>query len=205
MESQGSNKKRSIQPVVTIRSMYEKHTDFAYWQSQPYEARITALEDTRTIYFARDAKDGYIALSPDFKDFIQALNDEKVRYLVVGGYAVAIHGYPRFTKDIDIWIDRSPENAQRIVEALGQFGFASLGLKAEDFLGEYQFIQLGYPPNRIDIITSLEGVEFSTAYENRLHLSIKEIEVDFLGLDDLRSTKRASGRPQDLIDLDNLQ
>lgn len=88
-------------------------------------------------------------LNQDFKEFIQLLNDNQVHYLVVGGYAVAVHGYPRYTKDIDIWIDLAQENAASIVKALEQFGFASLGLKESDFLVEDQIIQLGYPPNRI--------------------------------------------------------
>ncbi len=93
-------------------------------------------------------------LNQDFKEFIQLLNDNQVRYLVVGGYAVALHGHPRYTKDIDVWIELAQENASHIIKALEQFGFASLGLKENDFLVEDQIIQLGYLPNRIDIITS---------------------------------------------------
>ena len=99
-------------------------------------------------------------LNPDFKEFIALLNANDVHYLVVGGYAVALHGYPRYTKDLDIWIERSAENADRIVKALQEFGFGSLGLKADDFLVTDQIIQLGYPPRRIDLLTALPGVEF---------------------------------------------
>ena len=92
-------------------------------------------------------------LNQNFKEFIQSLNDNQVRYLVIGGYAVALHGHPRYTKYIDVWIEMTPENASRIVNALNQFGFGSLGVKAEDFLIPDQIIQFGYAPNRIDLIT----------------------------------------------------
>jgi hypothetical protein len=128
-----------------------------------------------------------------------------VRYLVVGGYAVAIHGHPRFTKDINIWIDRSSTNAELIVKALEQFGFASLELKKNDFLVEDQIIQLGYPPNRIDIITSLEGVDFKESYEKRLQVHVEGVEINFINLDNLRKNKKATGRLQDLADLEKLE
>jgi hypothetical protein len=95
-------------------------------------------------------------LSKDFKEFIELLNGHKVRYLVVGGYAVAFHGHPRYTKDLDVWIELSSENADKVIKALEDFGFGSMGLKSEDFLESDQIIQLGYPPNRIDILASLK-------------------------------------------------
>ncbi len=104
-------------------------------------------------------------LSRDFKEFIALLNEHEVRYLVVGGYAVAFHGYPRYTKDIDVWVELSPENAARIVRALEEFGFGSLGLDTGDFLESDQIIQLGYPPNRIDILTTLKGITFDECYK----------------------------------------
>jgi hypothetical protein len=99
-------------------------------------------------------------LNQDFKEFIQLLNANQVKYLVIGGYAVAIHGHPRYTKDIDIWIETSPENSQKLMEALIEFGFGSLGLNVEGFQSPDQIIQLGYPPNRIDLITTPDGIEF---------------------------------------------
>jgi len=144
-------------------------------------------------------------LNPDFKEFIQSLNDNGVRYLVVGGYAVAFHGYPRYTKDFDVWIEMSAENAARMVAALEQFGFASLGLKAEDFLVPDQIIQLGYPPNRIDILTTLPGVEFSECYPRRIVVEIEGVSLNFIDLENLKRTKGASGRLQDLADLENLE
>ena len=146
---------RSIQPFVSFKSTRNPGNDFAYWQSQPYPFRLAALEEIRTEY-----NQWRYGAKLKSKEFIQSLNDNNVRYLVVGGYAVALHGYPRYTKGMDIWIERTPENAKLIVKALDKFGFASLGLKDSDFLVEDQIIQLGYPPNRIDIITSLMGVKF---------------------------------------------
>ena len=107
-------------------------------------------------------------LNPDFKEFIRLLNDNDVRYLVVGGYAVALHGYPRYTKDIDIWIWLDEGNANRIIKVLEQFGFGSLKLEVQDFLVPNQIIQLGYPPARIDLITSLAGVSFEECYALRV-------------------------------------
>jgi predicted nucleotidyltransferase len=144
-------------------------------------------------------------LNQDFREFIRLLNDNQVRYLVVGGYAVALHGYPRYTKDIDIWIELAQENAAHIVEALEQFGFGSLGLKEGDFLVEDQIVQLGYAPNRIDIITTLPGVTFADCYDKRLSVEIDGVKVNFIDLDDLRKNKKASGRLQDLADLENLE
>jgi hypothetical protein len=144
-------------------------------------------------------------LNQDFKEFIQSLNDNHVRYLVIGGYAVALHGYPRYTKDIDIWIDTSPGNAANMVKSLEQFGFGSLNLQAADFLVPEQIIQLGYPPNRIDLITTPPGIEFETCYASRVEVVIDDVTVNFIDLENLKKSKEASGRLQDLADLENLQ
>jgi predicted nucleotidyltransferase len=143
--------------------------------------------------------------NPDFKEFIQSLNDNQVRYLIVGGYAVAFHGYPRYTKDIDIWVEMSQHNAEQMLEALAQFGFGSLALSAEDFNTPDRVIQLGYPPNRIDIITTPDGIDFTTCYATKVEVEIDGITVDFIDLDNLKLNKRASGRLQDLADLENLE
>jgi hypothetical protein len=141
----------------------------------------------------------------DFKEFIQSLNDNQVRYLVVGGYAVALHSYPRYTKDMDVWIEITTENARRMVDALEQFGFASLGLNENNFLVEDQIIQLGYAPSRIAIITTLPGVEFKECYDKRIQVEIDEVKVNFIDLVNLRKNKKASGRLQDLADLEKLE
>lgn len=144
-------------------------------------------------------------LNPDFKEFIRLLNDNDVRYLVVGGYAVALHGYPRYTKDIDIWVWLDEGNADRIIKVLEQFGFGSLQLDVQDFLVPNQIIQLGYPPARIDLITSLPGVSFEECYALRVLVPIDDIVVNFIDLEDLKKNKKASGRLQDLADLENLE
>ncbi|MDQ3396404.1 MAG: hypothetical protein M3511_01315 [Deinococcota bacterium] len=125
-------------------------------------------------------------LNQDFKEFIKSLNDHEVHYLIVGGYAVALHGHPRYTKDIDVWIWISEENAERMMAALEQFGFGSLGLQAEDFLAPDQVIQLGYPPARIDIITSLVGVDFEACYASRVQIDIGGVAVNFIDVEILR-------------------
>jgi len=144
-------------------------------------------------------------LNKDFKEFIELLNKNRVRYLVVGGYAVALHGHPRYTKDLDVWIELTPENASNILKALEQFGFGSLDLKQDDFLQADQIIQLGYPPNRIDIMTSLKELTFKDCFNSRLKVEIEGVQINFIDIDNLKKNKRASGRLQDLADLENLE
>lgn len=144
-------------------------------------------------------------LSKDFIEFIELLNAHNVRYLVVGGYAVALHGHPRYTKDLDVWIELSPKNAENIINALEEFGFGSLGLTPEDFLERDQIIQLGYPPNRIDILTTLKDIQFNDCYKEKVEIQIQGIKINFIDLENLKLNKRATGRPQDLADAENLE
>jgi Nucleotidyltransferase of unknown function (DUF6036) len=144
-------------------------------------------------------------LNQDFKEFIQSLNANSVRYLVVGGYAVALHGYPRYTKDIDVWVEMTSENAFKVVKALEQFGFGSLDLKESDFNVPDQIIQLGYPPRRIDILTTLPGVEFSECFPAHIVVDMEGVSVNFIDLESLKKNKKATGRHQDLADLENLE
>ncbi len=144
-------------------------------------------------------------LNQDFKEFIKSLNDNHALYLVVGGYAVAFHGHPRYTKDMDVWIEMSPENAANMVKALEEFGFASLELKEADFLVPDQIIQLGYPPSRIDLFSTLPGVDFTTCYASRIQLEMDGVMVNFIDLENLKKNKRATGRHQDLADLESLE
>jgi predicted nucleotidyltransferase len=148
---------------------------------------------------------GDTVLNQDFKEFVQSLNDNQVRYLVIGGYAVAFHGHPRYTKDMEIWLAMIPENASRMIEALEQFGFGTLGLKADDFLVLDQSIQLGYAPNRIDLLTTLKGVEFEKCYASRVEVEIEGVKVNFIDLENLKQNKKATGRHQDLADVENLE
>jgi predicted nucleotidyltransferase len=143
-------------------------------------------------------------ISHDFKEFIECANAREVRFLIVGGYAVAFHGYPRYTKDLDVWIDRTEENVELLLATLDDFGFAEVGLQAADFLAPDQVIQLGNPPLRIDLLTSVSGVTFAECYPGRDVVVIEGVDVPFIGLDDLKTNKRASGRHQDLADLENI-
>jgi hypothetical protein len=144
-------------------------------------------------------------LNQDFREFIKSLNDNQVRYLVADGYAVAVYGYPRYTKDIDTWVDRNRDNVDRLMAALEHFGFESLGLRLEDFLEPGQIIQLGHPPNRIDLLTSLTGVSFEACYEKRVILDNEDLRINFIDLANLKANKKAAGRHQDLADLENLK
>ena len=143
-------------------------------------------------------------LTPDFIEFIESCVRHEVKFLIVGGYAVAAHGYPRATKDLDIWVMIEPTNADRLVQALDDFGMGSVGLKADDFLQPDMVIQLGYPPIRIDLLTSISGVEFERCWNNRVTASIGSVEAGFISAADLITNKRAAGRPQDLVDADAL-
>lgn len=145
-----------------------------------------------------------ITLPPDFKEFLKLLNDNKVKYLLIGGYAVGYHGYPRATNDIDIWIAVNPENAKRVEKSLRVFGFNLPELSPELFLKENQIIRMGMPPVRIEINTGISGVKFEECYTERVIDTIDDISVGIISLEHLKINKRASGRHKDLDDLENL-
>jgi len=144
-------------------------------------------------------------INKDFKEFIELLNKNNVKYLVVGGYALAFHGYPRYTKDLDIWVWVDGENANNILTALGDFGFSSLDLKQDDFLSPGYVVQLGQPPGRIDLLTSVTGLEFEQCYASRVTIEIQGATIDFIDLESFKKNKKAVGRHQDLADLENLE
>ena len=146
-----------------------------------------------------------MVINKDFKEFIQLLNQNNVKYLVVGGYAVAFHGHPRYTKDLDVWIWINELNAVNLIRSLKEFGFQSLELKPEDFLKPGYIIQLGYPPNRIDLITEVQGVDFNTCFESRVETKIEGVMISFIDLENLKKNKKAVGRHQDLADVENLE
>ena len=125
--------------------------------------------------------------------------------MVVGGYAVGIHGHPRYTGDLDIWLLPHSDNAKKILKVVKDFGFASLDIKEADLMKEDSVIQLGYPPLRIDLITSIDGVHFNECYPNRKIIEIDGLSVNFIGYADLIKNKKASGRHQDLGDIENLE
>ena len=144
-------------------------------------------------------------LNQDFREFIESLNKNDVHYLVVGGYAVAFHGHPRYTKDIDIWVNVEPRNAEKIIQALVEFGFASLELKPDDFLTPGYVIQLGHPPYRVDLLTEVQGLDFEICYPQRVIADFGGLPVNFIDLENLKLNKRSVAREQDLADLKALQ
>ncbi len=143
-------------------------------------------------------------LQKGLREFIESLNAHNVEYVVAGAYALAFHGVPRYTGDIDILVRPSPDNAARLENVLRDFGFAALGLTASDFLQPDQVVQLGLPPNRIDLLTSLTGVGFEEVWEGRLGGDLSGLPVHFIGLDAFARNKRATGRAQDKADLEAL-
>lgn len=144
-------------------------------------------------------------LNKDFREFIESLNSNGVKYLLLGGYAIAFHGHPRYTKDLDIWVELSETNAEKILQALEDFGFGGLELTKDDFLLVGQVVQLGYSPNRIDVINSPSGVDFAECYASRLEIEIDGITISLIDLENLKKNKKAAGRLQDLADLEKLE
>jgi len=124
--------------------------------------------------------------------------------LIVGGYAVGFHGFPRYTGDIDVWVNSTADNAEKVLKSLDEFGFGDFNLSKEDFLTKKNLFQLGNPPFRIDIIISIDGVTFKEAFLKKIVKSIDGIEINFIGLNELIKNKQASGREKDLLDLKNL-
>jgi hypothetical protein len=145
-----------------------------------------------------------VKLPKDLREFIELLNSHDVRYLNVGGYAVAYHGHPRMTGDIDIFIDISDENARKLEAVTDAFGFASLGLTAPDFLEPGTIIQLGKPPNSIDLLSSLSGVTFDDVWQQRVSETVDGVRLVFIDKTSLLVNKSATGRPKDLADIDAL-
>ncbi len=144
-------------------------------------------------------------IEKDFKEFIELLNKNDVKYLVVGGYAFAFYTEPRFTKDIDFFIELTERNAKKMVKVLVDFGFKGTDFKKEYFLTPGKIIQLGFPPLRIDIITSISGIDFKNAWENRETGKYGDVKCYFLSKEDLKRNKRAAGRLKDLSDLELLE
>ena len=143
-------------------------------------------------------------IGQDFKEFIQLLNKHQVEYLVVGGYAVAMYGYPRNTGDIDFWVKSSQSNTKKIISTLVDFGFGTTDIHVEDFLKADAIVQLGFPPYRIDIITGFTGLSFDECFKNKKVIEIEGLSISFISLFHLRLNKNATGGPKDLNDLNNL-
>ena len=145
-----------------------------------------------------------IRLPSDFKEFLKLLNSHQVEYLLIGGYAVGYHGYPRATADMDVWVATHPENAEKLVAVLKEFGFGVPELSSELFLKENQIVRMGIPPMRIEILTTVSGVSFEECYAERTIDVLDGVEVSIISLKHLIVNKKASGRHKDLNDLEHL-
>jgi hypothetical protein len=144
-------------------------------------------------------------VNSNFRELLSVFNRYRVRYLVVGAYAVMRYTEPRYTKDLDLWVDTKPANAQRVYKALVEFGVPLLGYSPEDFTERYSVFQIGVEPQRIDVLGNISGVRFSSAWEKRRTSRVEGLTIHFIALADLIKNKEAAGRPQDLIDLANLK
>ena len=144
-------------------------------------------------------------INPDFRDLLRDLSDAGVRYLIVGAHALVYHTEPRYTKDLDIWVEPTKTNAARVWDALNRFGAPTTGVKPADFTNPDLVYQIGIEPNRIDVMMGIQGVGFETAWRRRVRTTYGEVRVYLLSREDLVRTKRAAGRPQDLVDLDRLK
>ncbi|RKU11986.1 hypothetical protein C6501_11815 [Candidatus Poribacteria bacterium] len=145
-----------------------------------------------------------IQLPIDFKEFLKLLNSHQIKYLLIGGYAVNYHGYPRTTADMDIWVAIQQKNAEKLVDVLREFGFESAHLTIDLFMKEKQIVRMGIPPVRIELLTTISGVNFEECYSDRIIDVIDDIEVQIISLEHLKLNKRASGRYKDLDDLEHL-
>ena len=141
----------------------------------------------------------------DFEDFIMLCNKYELEYLVIGGFAVSIHGYPRTTKDLDICINKNEVNATKLLQILEDFGFGSLNFKIEDFVNDNMITQLGYEPIRIDILNDLNGVDFDVAFQNKRVVQMNGVPTNFIGYHELIENKEKAGRDQDLLDVKKLK
>ncbi|MBK8824170.1 MAG: hypothetical protein IPN58_16670 [Anaerolineales bacterium] len=145
-----------------------------------------------------------LTLPPDFKEFLKLLKEHDVRYLLIGGYAVGYHGYSRATEDMDIWVAIHPDNAQKLVATMKAFGFETPEINPELFLQKPKIIRMGFPPLRLEITTSISGVEFEECYQLRIVDHFDGVEVNVIDLENLKKNKIASGRTKDIADVEQL-
>ena len=143
-------------------------------------------------------------LPEDFREFLRLLNDHRVEYLLIGGYAVGFYGYPRTTADMDIWVNLTPDNAKKLADVFVQFGMTSPEVNADLFLNRGNIVRMGIPPMRIEVLNDIDGVSFQDCYEGRMVTQIDDVSVNVISLKDLRKNKKESGRYKDLDDLENL-
>jgi hypothetical protein len=144
-------------------------------------------------------------MNPDFSDMLSALSDEGVEYLLIGAYAMAVHGVPRATGDIDVWVRPSPDNADRVLRALARFGAPVGSLRADDLTEAGTVFQVGVAPNRVELLTGIDGVTFEDAWTRRENPAIDGLTFAVIGREDLIRNKRATGRARDLADAEQLE
>jgi predicted nucleotidyltransferase len=143
-------------------------------------------------------------LNQDFLEFIGLLESHDVDYLIIGGYAVALHGFPRFTGDIDFFVAVNPENAAKLIDVFKAFGFGEIGINQEDFLQPDFVVEIGREPRKIQVLTGIDGVTFSDCRSRRVEIELQGMNLKFIGKEDLIRNKKASARSKDLIDIDEL-
>ena len=195
-----------IAKVATTLRLGDPDPDAGFWLSRPPGERVAHIRELQGCYYRPNSDHGdRMQLARELHEFVSLCVEHGLRFLVVGGYAVAAHGHPRLTKDLDVWVWVDSENAARMAEVLDEFGFGSLGLSADDFMVEGQVVQLGYPPNRIGIMTSIAGVDFEGCWERRTEFLLDSVAVPFIGIEDLERNKLAVGRFQDLADVEALR
>lgn len=146
-----------------------------------------------------------LKLTQDFREFLQLLNSEKSEYLLIGGYAVCLYGFPRPTKDIDIWVAVDPVNEAKLIAALVKFGFSPESVRPPLFSGDQTVLRVGLPPNRLELLSKIAGVTFDECYARRVVVEIEGLQVPVISYDDLLRNKRAAGRETDLADVGRLQ
>ncbi|MEA2342071.1 MAG: hypothetical protein QOF63_240 [Thermoanaerobaculia bacterium] len=180
----------------------EAEADREYWSAFAPDERVALISDLRQEWHTMNGANE--PPSRDFRDFLQLLGQHDVKALIIGAFAVAFHAKPRFTKDLDIFVEATADNGERLLRAIDAFGFGILGLTVDDF-APGRVTQLGFPPNRIDLVTSIDGVTFEEAWASRVAGKYADIDVWYIGRETLVRNKAAAARPQDLMDLATLR
>lgn len=186
--------------AVSKKKLSDSNNDLTYWLTLSPEARLAALEQLRDQYrFLVEME-----LTHNFEEFVKEINTCGAEYLIAGGFAVALYGYPRYTGDIDIWVNPTKKNAIKVLQVLQTFGYTEEEVNLEDLTTPDIVVQLGYPPNRIDLSTGLSGVDFKTCWASKAVMPFGDVMANFISLEDLKKNKKATARQQDLLDLQNL-
>jgi len=199
--------KQFVNPTPMSRvvrgSFPDRQFDVDFWQQQGDAAIFEAAWEM--VEIAGAFKGAHVQLRPDFKDFLRLLNKHQVHYLIVGGYAVMKYTEPFYTKDMDIWIDATPDNAKRTYQTLVEFGAPMADLTVDDLSQQHVVFQFGMAPARVDVMTSIDAVTFSEAWERRVETNLDVIPISIISLEDLKQNKKAANRDTDKIHLSRLE